>query len=278
MFCSRSQHFTSQSSDALKRYGCLSEIATARTVLTCPVRDSFSVPLARSQIFMRRSLPEDANHSFVGSTATVRTQPSWPDITRISFHGGCHTGLGISGRSRSGLTCICVDGSTGAFGAIGTTGPTAGPCPDFSSPSVIICVIADGNASCVASSVPARRNGRAVTVSSVTCSGTSRMCWYSSFILSRSKAAVPRESSTRFNSSFPTKRSCVLFKDFLTARVTGVLSRDPSGSTDDSATAAVMAACRSPQFPSPQTPPAQQLRVPLTALAPERKEGGPAAT
>ena len=29
---------------------------------------------------------------------------------------------------------------------------------------------------------------------------------------------------------------------------------------------------------SPQTPPAQQLRVPLTALAPERKEGGPAAT
>ena len=106
---------------------------------------------------INRSLPEEANHSLVGSTATVRTHPSCPEVTRISFQGGCHTGFGISGRSRMGRTWISVEGST-AFGTKGTTGPTAGP--DFFSPSVNICVMAEGKASRVASSAGAlRRNG-----------------------------------------------------------------------------------------------------------------------
>merc|ERR1719189_1103039 len=129
MFCSRSQHFTSQSSEQVNRYGCLSEIAMPRTVLTWPVKDSFSLPLARSQIFTSLSLPDDANHSFVGSMATVRTQPSWPDRTRMSFHGGCQTGFGISCLVTFGITCTVVEGSPlgGLDVSSGTTGPGAAP-------------------------------------------------------------------------------------------------------------------------------------------------------
>mmetsp|Transcript_30974 Transcript_30974/g.55460 ORF Transcript_30974/g.55460 Transcript_30974/m.55460 type:complete len:215 (-) Transcript_30974:51-695(-) len=214
MFCSRSQHFTSQSSEALKRYGCLSEMATARTVLMWPVRDSFSVPLARSQILISLSFPEEANHSLVGSTATVLTQPSWPDMTRISFHGGCQIGFGMSGRSRSGLTWICVFGSTGALGTSGMTGPGAGAseAAEAALPlvpmSVSICVIAVGCASLVASSIAfGWRKGSAKSASPENSSGTSRTISYSSFIFIRSIISVPFWSSALFRSSFPAKMS-----------------------------------------------------------------------
>lgn len=58
-----------------------------------PVSVSFSVPDARSQILIVRSPAPDANHWFPGSMASARTQPRWPDITRMSFHGGCHSGF-----------------------------------------------------------------------------------------------------------------------------------------------------------------------------------------
>jgi hypothetical protein len=47
----------------------------------CPVKVSFSCPLARSQILIVRSAEPVANHSFDGSTVTERTQPMCPEIT-----------------------------------------------------------------------------------------------------------------------------------------------------------------------------------------------------
>mmetsp|Transcript_97132 Transcript_97132/g.172983 ORF Transcript_97132/g.172983 Transcript_97132/m.172983 type:complete len:255 (+) Transcript_97132:760-1524(+) len=252
MFCSKSQHFTSQSSEALKRYGCLSEMATERTALTWPVKDSFSVPLARSQILIKRSLPEEANHSFVGSTATVRTQPSCPDMTRMSFHGGCQIGLGISGRSRSGRTMISVDGSLGFFTARGRTGPTASP-GDSDFPvtpmSVSICVMADGLASLVASSAMAKgfKKGSACRVSPEASSGTSFTASYSSCTLIRIIISVPAGSSGRFSSALPQNMSWVRFSDFLTASVTGVFSLGPNGSACAAAAAGMVSTARPPK-------------------------------
>mmetsp|Transcript_43860 Transcript_43860/g.138848 ORF Transcript_43860/g.138848 Transcript_43860/m.138848 type:complete len:590 (-) Transcript_43860:160-1929(-) len=62
----------------------------------CPVSVSFSVPDARSQTLIVRSAEPVAYHWLVGSTATQRTQPRWPEMTRISFHGACHSGFGRS--------------------------------------------------------------------------------------------------------------------------------------------------------------------------------------
>lgn len=70
------------------RYGCLGETAKPRTVEMWPVNDNLSAPDAKSQILMTRSPAPVANHVFPGSTATLRTQPKWPEMTRTSFHGG----------------------------------------------------------------------------------------------------------------------------------------------------------------------------------------------
>jgi hypothetical protein len=67
---------------------------TARTVFTCPVRVTFSVPDARSHTLMVRSADPVTNHSLPGSTAAHRTHPRCPEMTRISFQGACHLGLG----------------------------------------------------------------------------------------------------------------------------------------------------------------------------------------
>lgn len=60
----------------------------------CPVRVRRNEPVARSQILMVLSPAPLANHLFPGSTAKLRTQPRCPEMTLISFHGGCHSGLG----------------------------------------------------------------------------------------------------------------------------------------------------------------------------------------
>eukprot|EP00955_Chlamydomonas_euryale_P101055 365321-Chlamydomonas_euryale.AAC.22 len=60
----------------------------------CPVSVSRSCAVARSQILIVRSADPVANHSLPGSTATLRTQPKWPDTTRYSLHGACHAGRG----------------------------------------------------------------------------------------------------------------------------------------------------------------------------------------
>jgi hypothetical protein len=59
----------------------------------CPVSVNLRLPLARSQILTVLSPAPVQNHWFLGSTATARTHPKWPDITRISFQGACQTGL-----------------------------------------------------------------------------------------------------------------------------------------------------------------------------------------
>jgi len=68
------------------RYGCLFDTASPLTVLMCPVKLSLSSPLAKSQILTTLSPAPVANQVFPGSTATLRTQPRWPDMTRMSFH------------------------------------------------------------------------------------------------------------------------------------------------------------------------------------------------
>jgi hypothetical protein len=57
------------------KYGCLGETARPLTVLICPVRLSFSSPLAKFQILITLSPAPVANHWFPGSTATLRTHP-----------------------------------------------------------------------------------------------------------------------------------------------------------------------------------------------------------
>ena len=76
-----------------KRYGCLEDTASPRTVEIWPVNESLSSPDARSQILITRSPAPVANHLFPGSTATLRTQPRCPEMTRMSFHGGWYVGL-----------------------------------------------------------------------------------------------------------------------------------------------------------------------------------------
>lgn len=49
-----------------------------------------------------------ANHSFPGSTATQRTHPKWPDITRYNFHGACHFGFGMAGARRGIMLCTVL--------------------------------------------------------------------------------------------------------------------------------------------------------------------------
>jgi hypothetical protein len=64
-----------------------------------------------------------ANHSLPGSTATQRTHPKWPDITRYNFHGACHFGFGMVGARRGMMLCIILL----AAGAGTCTRPPPGP-------------------------------------------------------------------------------------------------------------------------------------------------------
>jgi hypothetical protein len=67
----------------------------------CPVNVNFSASdapteaLAKSQILMVRSADPEANISFVGSMARLRTHPKWDDKTVDNFHGECQSGVGI---------------------------------------------------------------------------------------------------------------------------------------------------------------------------------------
>ena len=64
------------------------------------------VHMLHMHTLMVLSLDPVANHSLLGSTAMQRTQPKWPLITLISFHGGCHSGL-TDCRALRGTSC-CV--------------------------------------------------------------------------------------------------------------------------------------------------------------------------
>jgi hypothetical protein len=109
LFVSKSQHFTILSSPHENMYGCLDDTASPRTVEICPVSVSFNWPDARSQILMVRSPAPEANHWLFGSTASARTQPRCPLMTRCSFHGACQSGRGcaniLSGRRLSDMFC-----------------------------------------------------------------------------------------------------------------------------------------------------------------------------
>ncbi len=52
LFCSKSHALTFLSSPQLNRYGLIWLIANPLIVLTCPVNDTFNLPLARSQNFI----------------------------------------------------------------------------------------------------------------------------------------------------------------------------------------------------------------------------------
>jgi hypothetical protein len=57
------------------------------------VSESFSSPEARSHILMTRSPAPVENHWLPGFTATLRTQPRWPNITRTTFRGAWYVGF-----------------------------------------------------------------------------------------------------------------------------------------------------------------------------------------
>lgn len=70
--------------------------ATANRTTTAPIGHNYGA--ARHALVLRtlivRSPAPVANHWFPGSTVTDRGQPTWPLITRMSFHGACHLGFG----------------------------------------------------------------------------------------------------------------------------------------------------------------------------------------
>jgi len=74
-------------------YGWRGLTASPRTVEMWPVNVNRRLPEARSQILMVRSPAPVANHWFPGSMVIALTQPRCPEMTRISFHGACQTGL-----------------------------------------------------------------------------------------------------------------------------------------------------------------------------------------
>src|ERR1700733_6133627 len=94
LLVSRSQHLTILSSPHENRYGCRGETARPRTVDMWPVSVSRKLPEAKPHILIVLSPAPLANHSLPGSTARALTQPKCPEITRMSFHGACHSGLG----------------------------------------------------------------------------------------------------------------------------------------------------------------------------------------
>ena len=76
------------------------------------------------QILMVRSADPVANHSLVGSTAIARTHPRCPEITRIIFHGACHSGLGtLAAIERLGTKCVPL----GTLAAVDTTAVEGAP-------------------------------------------------------------------------------------------------------------------------------------------------------
>ena len=64
--------------------------------------------LTKSHILMTLSLDPVTNHWLPGSTAMLRTHPIWPLITRYSFQGGLHCGLGIVGAFLGTMAPDCL--------------------------------------------------------------------------------------------------------------------------------------------------------------------------
>mmetsp|Transcript_10937 Transcript_10937/g.26270 ORF Transcript_10937/g.26270 Transcript_10937/m.26270 type:complete len:230 (-) Transcript_10937:160-849(-) len=120
-------------------YGCLSLMAIPRTGLMWPVSVSLSSPDARSQTFSVLSPAPVTNHSFPGSTQTQRTHPRCPEITRISFHGACQSGLGIIGPPLPARTVKAWLAPFGLYSAI-CIPPVALPLAVSSPPASAACV------------------------------------------------------------------------------------------------------------------------------------------
>src|SRR5258708_6658295 len=59
---------------------------------------------------MTRSPAPVANHLFPGSTATLRTHPKCPEMTRTSFHGAWYSGLTVRVVLCSRRACESLDG------------------------------------------------------------------------------------------------------------------------------------------------------------------------
>ena len=81
---------TCRSSPQENRYGCLLETARPLTTETWPVRETLSLPLAKSQILITLSAAPVANHSFPGSIAQQRTfeqRHEGPRQEEQSVHG-----------------------------------------------------------------------------------------------------------------------------------------------------------------------------------------------
>ena len=80
---SRSQHLTCLSSPHENRYGCLGLTTRPRTVLMWPVRDSFNVPLARSQIWEQA----DAKQKLLLHPGCLSSWCSVQDFHRDDYSG-----------------------------------------------------------------------------------------------------------------------------------------------------------------------------------------------
>ena len=123
-----------------------------------------------------RSAEPVTNHSLVGSMAMARTQPRWPDTTRISFHGACHSGFGTSRPAwlRRMPSVRPALGATGAVaGVLLTTRLVLPPAP---LPLLSVSIPCDGAAAAGAALVtpplapaPAEGGGRSLTIRYSAC-------------------------------------------------------------------------------------------------------------
>lgn len=165
-----------------------------------------------SQILIVRSPAPDANHLLSGSTARARTQPRWPDITRISFHGGCQSGFGCAvGRSDRRASCwpgVCCDVEEDGLLRERTRAFDVRP-PPFAAttaagmPSISFRVDSSGASSVVLGAAAFFFRGPAVGILEAMTSGRVRTSLYSE--LSRTDRAVLSRSGSdaaRAGSSF----------------------------------------------------------------------------
>jgi len=91
LFCSKSQHFTNLSSPHEKRYGFRSLTINPRTELICPVRDNFSLPLARSQICYKKQVACLALETSLIRTCTHRNKHAFSNKNIESPLSSCRS-------------------------------------------------------------------------------------------------------------------------------------------------------------------------------------------
>src|SRR5712672_2903143 len=135
---------------------------------------------------MTRSPAPVASHLFPGSTATLRTQPKCPEMTRTSFHGAWYVGLTVR-------VVLCSVSACESFEALVNADTR---CSGVVSMEAIIFVVSDEGPAVMALRISLGRAGPTGTCCAMRAGGSCLQCLYSSFIFTAKRnRALGRMSS-----------------------------------------------------------------------------------